>query len=46
MVISSCGGGRYLAYIVFFFVPLLMNGCGKEEKPEDEYSFNHSLPRV
>jgi multidrug efflux system membrane fusion protein len=36
MVISNSGGRRYVAYILFLFVPLLMvNGCGKEEKPEE-----------
>ena len=36
MVISNFGGRRYLAYILFLFVPLLMvNSCGKEEKPEE-----------
>ena len=36
MVISNSGGRRYVAYILFLFVPLLMvNSCGKEEKPEE-----------
>jgi multidrug efflux system membrane fusion protein len=36
MGISNSGGRRYVAYILFLFVPLLMvNGCGKEEKPEE-----------
>ncbi|MCG6981307.1 MAG: efflux RND transporter periplasmic adaptor subunit [Deltaproteobacteria bacterium] len=36
MVISNSGGRKYVAYILFLFVPLLMvNGCGKKEKPEE-----------
>jgi multidrug efflux system membrane fusion protein len=36
MVISNSGGRRYVAYILFLFVPLLMvNGCGKKEEPEE-----------
>ncbi len=36
MVISNSGGRRYVAYILFLFVSLMMlNGCGKEEKPEE-----------
>jgi multidrug efflux system membrane fusion protein len=36
MVISNSGGRKYVAYILFLFVPLLMvNGCGKKEEPEE-----------
>jgi multidrug efflux system membrane fusion protein len=36
MVISNSGGRRYVAYILFLFVPLMiLNACGKEEKPEE-----------
>jgi multidrug efflux system membrane fusion protein len=36
MVISNSGGRKYVVYILFLFVPLLMvNGCGKKEKPEE-----------
>jgi multidrug efflux system membrane fusion protein len=36
MGISNSGGRRYVAYILFLFVPLLLvNGCGKKEEPEE-----------
>ena len=36
MGISNSGGRRYVAYILFLFVPLLMvNGCGKKKEPEE-----------